>query len=101
MNKKIFILALTSTLLFTSCNKKNANKKGDVVNDAVLKANTKEIKKSIFSDFSLQEGFTSDITKEYVAVSNGFIVINNGEKISYYSTLKNEIDSSNQLPYLC
>ena len=91
MKKKFLLIPFITLIALPGCKPNtNGNKKGDVVSNAVLKANTKEIKKNIFSDFSLQEGFTSDITKESVAVSNGFIVINNGEKISFYSTLKNE-----------
>ncbi len=91
MKKKFLLIPFITLIALPGCKPNtNGNKKGDVVSNAVLKANTKEIKKSIFSDFSLQEGFTSDITKESVAVSNGFIVIYNGEKISFYSTLKNQ-----------
>ena len=91
MKKKFLLILFITLIALPGCKPNtNGNKKGDVVNNAVLKANTKEIKKSIFSDFSLQEGFTSDITKESIAVTNGFIVINDGEKINFYSTLKNE-----------
>lgn len=92
MNKKIFILVLTSTLLFTGCSKKNANKKGDVVNDAVLKANTKEIKKSIYSDYELANRSLPVENISKVIYDNGFLIITDTEgKYSYYSVIKDAL----------
>lgn len=92
MNKKIFILALTSTLLFTSCSKKNANKKGDVVNDLVLKANTKEIKKSIYSDYELLNKTLPVENISKVIYDNGFLVITDTTSKNYfYSVLKDAL----------
>jgi len=92
MNKKIFILALTSTLLFTGCSKKNANKKGDVVNDAVLKANTKEIKKSIYSDYNLTNRSLPVENISKVIYQDGFLIITDTEgKYSFYSVIKDSL----------
>ncbi len=91
MKKRLLFIPLISLIALPSCgNKTNGNKKGDVVSNAVLKANTKEIKKNIFSDFSLVEGFESDNANEALNVSDGFIVINDHEKLSFYSPLLNE-----------
>lgn len=91
MKKKLLFIPLISLIALPSCgNKTSRNKKGDVVSNAVLKANTKAIKKNIFSDFSLEEEFTSLVGEESLTVSNGFVIRNNGEQISFFSTLLNE-----------
>ena len=52
----ILSIALMSVLLHTGCKKnKNSNKKGDVVNDLLLKANTKEERKYIYSSYNLTQ----------------------------------------------
>lgn len=92
MNKKIVILPLLATLMFLNgCNKSsNANKKGDVVNDLVLKANTKENRKNIFSNFSLNEVSLSNSKK--ITYENGFFVItNDDDQFVFYSTLTDQI----------
>ena len=91
MKRRLLFIPLISLIALPSCgNKTSGNKKGDVVSNAVLKANTKAIKKNIFSDFSLEEEFSSLIEEETLTVSNGFVIRNNGEQISFFSTLLNE-----------
>ena len=88
MKRRLLFIPLISLIALPSCgNKTSGNKKGDVVSNAVLKANTKAIKKNIFSDFSLEEEFASLIEEETLTVSNGFVIRNNGEQISFFSTL--------------
>ena len=85
MKKSILALMFTATLLLTGCkNNKNGNKKGDIVNDLVLKANTREIKKSIYSDFNLSnyEINVQNIAK--VVHNDGFLIITNTDNELYF-----------------
>ena len=94
MNKKILILPLTICLLLTTgCNKKkNGNKKGDVVNDAVLKANTDEIRKSIFSSYNLSSKSLPINNITNISYDNGFLVIiDNAESTHFYSVLSETV----------
>ena len=62
------------SLCVVGCSKKNSgNKKGDVVNDVVLKANTTEIRKNIFSNYSLNNIDLSSYSIDSIFYSNGFI----------------------------
>lgn len=91
MNKKVFILPLLLALTITGCKgNKKGNKKGDVINDLVLKANTTEDKKYIFSNFHLSETSlpVSDISS--ATHNNGFLEIIDTEGTKhYYSLIKN------------
>ena len=88
MKKKLLILPLITLLAVPGCkNNTNGNKKGDVVNEAVLRANTKEIKKSIFSDFELKEKSLPVANATSYTISNGFYVIKDSTNTHFYSPL--------------
>ena len=92
MKKKLLILPLITLIALPGCkNNKNGNKKGDVVNDAVLKANTKEIKKNIYSDFDLKSSFSFASESTSYEVSNGFVITTSEGKISFHSVIKNTV----------
>ena len=93
MNKKIIILPLVLSLLVVGCNKKNANKKGDVVNDLVLKANTKEETKYYYSDFNLksEDYYADSAQNKKVTYSNGFVIVHSDdESKEFYSVVKSK-----------
>ena len=74
--------------------KKNDNKKGDVINDLVLKANTKEDRKYIFSNFELKSRTlpVENIVSINDEEGNGFYKITDTEgKKHYYSVVKEEV----------
>ena len=95
MKKKLFLIPLIALLALPGCkSSKNGNKKGDVVSDAVLKANTKEVKKNIYSEFNFVErafpvGYISSVT-----VSNGFYIVDDGYNLNFYSPLVDKIVAS-------
>ena len=97
MNKiSILTLSLLSLVLLTGCNKdKHSNKKGDVVNNLLLKANTKDVKKYIYGQYNLQD---KDILLENIAdidYSNGFLVITTEDsRKTFYSVTTNEFIAS-------
>ncbi len=95
MNKKLFILPIVLLLALSGCKgKKNGNKKGDVINDLVLKANTKVDKKYIFSNFDL---VNKALPVENISVVNvlgapGFLeIVDTAAKKHYYSIVKGEV----------
>lgn len=89
MKKKLLILPLIALMALPGCkSNKNRNKKGDVVNNAVLKANTKEIKKNIFSGFDLETAFNFDYESTSYEVSNGFTILTKDGKTSFFSAIK-------------
>ena len=98
MNKKIFILPLVLMLSLTGCKGKNKNKKGDVVNDLVLKANTKEVNKFLYSDFNLQTTSLPVSNIGLVKQDKGFLVIvDTSAKTHFYSIIKGSIIASETL----
>ena len=92
MNKKLFILPLVLMLSLTGCKGKNKNKKGDVVNDLVLKANTKEVNKFLYSDFNLQTTSLPVSNIGLVKQDKGFLVIvDSSAKTHFYSIIKGSV----------
>ena len=97
MNKiSVLTLSLLSLVLLTGCNKdKHSNKKGDVVNNLLLKANTKDEKKYIYGQYNLQD---KDILLENIAdidYSNGFLIITTEDsRKTFYSVTTNEFIAS-------
>ena len=80
-------------LSLTGCKGKNKNKKGDVVNDLVLKANTKEVTKYLYSNFNLQ---TATLPVSNIANINnsnpGFLeIVDTSGKTHFYSLIKGEV----------
>ena len=90
MKKRLLFIPLITLLALPGCgDKTNGNKKGDVVSNTVLKANTKPQKRNIYSDFELVSNFlTSDGTT--YSVSNGFTIITNGSTRQIYSAILGE-----------
>lgn len=106
MNKKYLILPIILSLTIVGCSKKkNANKKGDVVNDVVLKANTSEIRKNIFSNYSLSNIDLSAYTIDNISYSNGFIIVNGTKNAVQFHGIYSAIEgifvysSSNSFTY--
>ena len=90
MKKRLLFIPLITLIALPGCgNTTSKNKKGDVVNAAVLKANTKAVKKNIFSDFELISSFLLTEDNTY-SVSNGFIIITKGTNRYFYSTAIND-----------
>ena len=82
-------------LALSGCkSKKNGNKKGDVINDLVLKANTKDDKKYIFSNFDLT---SKSLPAENISVVNvlgapGFLeIVDTSSTKHYFSIVKGEV----------
>ena len=95
----ILSIALMSVLLLTGCKKnKNSNKKGDVVNDLLLKANTKEERKYIYSSYNLTQ---NEILLENIAdidYSSGFLIITTEDtRKTFYSVTTNKFLESDLL----
>lgn len=99
MNKKLFILPLVMLLSLTGCKGKNKNKKGDVVNDLVLKANTKEVTRYLYSDFNLQPA-TLPVSNIDSINSNwpGFLeIVDTSGRTHFYSMIKGSVIVSETL----
>ena len=95
----ILSIALASILVLTGCKKKTEdNNKGNVVNDLLLKANTKEEKKYIYGGYNLRQ---NDIPLENInniEYSNGFLVITTLDtRVSFYSVTINRLLEINLL----
>ena len=89
MKKRLLILPLISLIALVGCKNDNSgNKKGDVVSPAVLKANTKPVKKSIFSDFELESILS--VPSGNITFNNGFVIYETDDKISFYSQILKE-----------
>ena len=94
MKKSLFILPLITLLALPGCkSNNNGNKKGDVVSPAVLKANTKENRKSIYSGFDLEEHNLNIANPTSYAVSNGFVIIGTAMDNYFYSPISEKVIS--------
>ena len=99
MKKALFILPIIATLVFTGCKKTNKNKKGDVVNDLVLKANVPALRKFIYSDFNMTNKSINVENISKVSYNKGFIrVTDTSGKYHFYSIIKNSVLVSNVNP---
>lgn len=82
-------------LSLTGCKGKNKNKKGDVVNDLVLKANTKEVTKYLYSDFNLQTATLPVSNIDKINTQPGFLeIIDTSGKTYFYSLIKGSVIAS-------
>ena len=95
MNKKILVIPLIAALFLAGCDAERIEEEipGNVINDSVLKANTKEEKKGIFSDYNLVE---KDIPLNSIGktvYSYGFLIVSNetSDEISFYSATTEKI----------
>ena len=91
MTKKVlFFIPFITLIALTGCqNNTNKNKKGDVVSAAVLKANTKEVRKDIYSNFEMSIA-SFPIQGDY-HFENGFLVVEDSTNIKLYSVIVNRV----------
>ena len=88
MNKRIFVLPLLVALMLPGCNQQPKTvEKEMVINDKVLKANTAEPKKSIFSSVSLKNTAISVENPASFYFSDGFLQVYDEESKVYFQSL--------------
>ena len=105
MKNTKFVLSLLPIILLAGCGKSVSNKKGDIIKDAVMKANTAEEIKNIYELGELRTGtYQLENGIKFNPSNGGFILSSDSEgKTSLYSILieDNIIDDVGSTGYGC